>query len=59
MNSLELELRIHDEYGDELLGLCRWLELRATTTYADLVAKHEGPLPDQQKLEEESWKRVS
>ncbi|KAJ7589287.1 hypothetical protein C8J56DRAFT_1048926 [Mycena floridula] len=58
MNSLELELRIHDEYGDELLGLCRWLELRATTAYADLVAKHEGPLPEQQKLEEETWKKT-
>ncbi|KAJ7585730.1 hypothetical protein C8J56DRAFT_1053034 [Mycena floridula] len=58
MNSLELELRIHDEYGDELLGLCRWLELRAKATYADLVAKHEGPLPDQQIMEEQSWKQT-
>ncbi|KAJ7589997.1 hypothetical protein C8J56DRAFT_1048168 [Mycena floridula] len=58
MNSLELELRIHDEYGDELLGLCHWLELRATTAYADLVAKHEGPLPEQQKLKEETWKKT-
>ncbi|KAJ7595883.1 hypothetical protein C8J56DRAFT_774819, partial [Mycena floridula] len=58
MNSLELELKIHDQYGDELLGLCRWLELRADTVYEHLVRKHEGDLPDDQKLEEESWKET-
>ncbi|KAJ7583732.1 hypothetical protein C8J56DRAFT_1054251 [Mycena floridula] len=59
LNSLQCELKTYKRYGEEILGLCRWLEVRARAVYQHLTKKHEGHLPREQELEEESWKQAA
>ncbi|KAJ7574366.1 hypothetical protein C8J56DRAFT_803143 [Mycena floridula] len=58
MHALEREHNDHGEYGDEMIGLCRWLYERASGVFTKLTNNHEGPMPDEQKLVEEPWEQT-